>query len=142
MEKHIKLVGVLNIVYRCVVMVGSLVLFFIAAIFSRIMDYLERRGELHAEDVPREILDFVPFILLIIGIVIAIVSIVGIVGALGVMKRKEWGRILLIVVSFFNTLRVPVGTALGAYSLWVLFNDETIRIFNPLPPDRQEKVQT
>jgi Trk-type K+ transport system membrane component len=111
--------------------------FFIAAIFGRIMDYLERRGELHAENVPREMLDFVPFILLIIGIVIAIVSIVGIVGAIGVMKRKEWGRFVLTVVSFFNTLRLPVGTALAAYNLWCCSTTRLPGYSPPLPREWQ-----
>lgn len=142
MEKHIKLVGVLNIVYRSVAIIGSMVLFLLAGLFGRIMDYLERRGELHMEDVPREILDFVPIILVAIGIVIVVVSIAGIIGAVGVMKRKEWGRIVLIVVSFFNLMHVPLGTVLGVYTLWVLFNDEIVRIFNPGPSMDQSKPST
>ena len=133
MEKHIKLVAVLNIVYRCLIILGSIVLFILAAVFGRIMDFVERRGELHADDIPREILDIVPFILVVIGAIMIVVSIVAIIGAVGVMRRKEWGRIVLIVVSFFNLMHVPLGTVLGVYSLWVLFNDEIVRIFNPLP---------
>ncbi len=133
MEKHIKLVAVLNIVYRCVTILGSVVLFILAAVFGRIMDFVERRGDLHADDIPREILDIVPFILVVIGAIMIVVSIVAIIGSVGVLRRKEWGRIVLIVVSFFNLMHVPLGTVLGVYSLWVLFNDEIVHIFNPLP---------
>lgn len=132
MEKHIKLVAILNIVYRSFVIVGSIVLFVLAAVFGRIMDFLERKGDLRADEVPREILDVLPFVFVVIGIVIALVSVVGIIGSVGLLKRQEWGRIMVLVVSFFNLMHVPLGTALGVYSIWVLLNDEIVHIFNPL----------
>ncbi len=140
MEKHIKLVAVLNIVYRCTIIIGSIVLFILAALFGRLMEFLERTGDLRADEVPRELLDIVPILLVVIGAIIALVSVVAIIGSLGVMKRQEWGRITLIVVSFFNLLHVPLGTALGVYTLWVLFNDEIVKIFNPVPGNEPPKI--
>ncbi len=133
MEKHIKLVAILNIVYRCLMMIGSIVLFVLAALFGRIMDFLERKGELRSDEVPRELLDFLPALFVIIGIIIAVVSIVAIIGCIGLMKKKEWARIVVIVISFFNLIHIPLGTVLGVYSLWVLLNDEIVRLFNPVP---------
>jgi hypothetical protein len=132
MEKHIKLVAILNIVYRCLTVIGAIILFILSAMFGRIMDFLERQGEFHPDEVPRELLDIVPIVLVVIGAMMVVVSIVAIIGAIGVMRRQEWGRIVLIVVSFFNLIRAPLGTVLGVYSLWVLLNDEIVRIFNPL----------
>lgn len=142
MEKHIKLVAVLNIVYRCTIIIGSIVLFVLAGMFGHLVEFLERRGELNPDEIPRELLDLIPILLVVIGVIIALVSIVTIIGAIGVMKRQEWGRITLIVISFFNLLHVPLGTALGVYTLWVLFNDEIVRIFNPLPPDKTPNTGT
>jgi hypothetical protein len=132
-QKHVKLVAVLNIVYRGTTIIGAFVLFLLAALFGRIMEFVERRGELHAEDFPKEILDVVPIILVIIGVILFIFSVVAIIGSIGLLKGKEWGRITVIVISFFNLIHVPLGTALGIYSLWVLLNDEIVRLFNPLP---------
>ena len=134
MQKHVKLVAILNIVYRSMMIIGGFVLFLVAALFGRIMEYVERRGELHPEDFPHEILDVVPVILVVIGVIMVVISVVVIIGAVGVLKTKEWGRITLIVISFFNLIHVPLGTVLGIYSLWVLLNDEIVRLFNPLPP--------
>jgi hypothetical protein len=142
MEKHIKLVAILNIVYRCVIALVSIVLFIVAAVFGRIMDFVERRGDLRADDVPREVLDIVPIILVVVGAIMIVVSIVAIIGAIGVMRRQEWGRITLIVVSFFNLPHVPLGTVLGVYSLWVLLNDEIVRIFNPVPANQSTSPST
>jgi len=36
------------------------------------------------------------------------------------MARKPWGRVLAIVVAVLSLLKIPVGTALGIYTLWVL----------------------
>ncbi len=130
-EKHIKLVGILNIVYRSLILLGGLVLIVLAAVFNRLIDFLIRIGSIHLYEIPHEILSIVPIILLLIALCMIVVSIVGIIGAIGVLKKKEWGRIVLLVVSFFNLLRIPLGTVLGVYSIWVLLNDEIIRIFNP-----------
>ena len=132
MEKHIKLVAILNIVYRCVTLIVAILLFILSAVFGRIMDFLERRGEFRPDEIPRELLEIVPIVLVVIGVMMIVISIVAIVGAIGVLKRQEWGRIVLIVVSFFNLIRAPLGTVLGVYSLWVLLNDEVVRIFNPI----------
>lgn len=137
MEKHIKLVAVLNIAYRCLLILGSIVLFVIAALFNRLMDFIERSGDLHGGEIPREVVDIVPIILVIAGAIMLIISIIGIIGALGLMKKQEWGRIVLIVVSVFNLMHIPIGTALGIYTLWVLLNEDIVRVFNPtLVPQR------
>jgi hypothetical protein len=133
MEKHITLVGVLNLVYRSMAIIGAFVLFVIAFGFGYFIELISRFDHNGMNEVPPAILGIVPFILTIIGICIFIFSIVGIIGAIGVLKRKEWGRITLLVVSFFSLLSIPLGTILGVYSIWVLLNDDTIRLFNPVP---------
>jgi hypothetical protein len=131
MEKHVHLAGILNIVYRGLMIVGALVLFLLSAIARRIFEWLIRTGAIMPHEVPIELLDLIPVLLTLIGLLIFVVSTVAIVGAVGVLKHKEWGRMILLVVSFINLLRIPLGTALGIYSIWVLMNDETIRLFRP-----------
>jgi len=36
------------------------------------------------------------------------------------MTRRPWGRTLAIVVAAISLIKLPVGTALGIYTLWVL----------------------
>ena len=59
----------------------------------------------------------------------ALISIPGIVGAIGVLKYKNWGRILLIIVGVFNLPGFPVGTALGIYTIWGLLHKDTLPLF-------------
>lgn len=129
MEKHIQLVGILNIVYRSLLIFAALILFAIAAVFPRFIEMIVRLGSAHMHQFPVELFEIIPAILVIVGLIMCVVSVVGIVAAGGVLGRKRWGRVLMLAVSFLNLLRVPVGTLLGGYSIWVLLNDETIRIF-------------
>ncbi len=131
MGKHIQMAGILNIVYRSITFLGGMFLLFLTAFFWRLFDYLVGTGEIRPNEVPMELVKLVPIVLTFVGIWVILVSIVGIVAAAAVLKRKEWGRILLLVISFFSLIRIPLGTALGVYSIWVLLKDETIRMFNP-----------
>ncbi len=131
MDKHIQLAGILNIVYRSVAFLGGMFLLLLAACFWRLFDYLIGIGEIRPHEVPMELVKVVPIVLTFAGIWVILVSILGIVAAAAVLRRKEWGRILLLVISFFTLIRIPLGTALGVYSIWVLLKDETIRAFNP-----------
>jgi hypothetical protein len=139
MEKHITLVGVLNIVYRSLAIIGAIVLFTLAYGFRYFIEYFSRFDHHGMHEIPQPVFEIVPIILTIIGICILILSIAGIIGAIGVLKRKEWGRITLLVISFFNLVRFPLGTVLGIYSIWVLLNDEIIQIFNPISNPTIEK---
>jgi hypothetical protein len=133
MEKHVTLAGIFNIVYRSLLLLLSFVLFGIAMFFDWLVGMLSRIRAVDFENVPVEVFDLVWGVLVVVAVIMAVVSIAGIIGGAGVLKRKEWARILLLIVSFFNLLRVPLGTALGAYTIWVLFNDQTITLFQPRP---------
>lgn len=65
------------------------------------------------------------------------VSVPCIIGGLGARRLRQWGRIVLIVASAINTLNLPLGTILGAYTLWVMLAPET----EPLFFDTQEHVR-
>jgi hypothetical protein len=59
-----------------------------------------------------------------------VVSLPGIVVGWGLLKFRPWARILGIVLSALHLINIPIGTALGIYGLWVLFNDETETLFS------------
>jgi hypothetical protein len=134
MEKHVQLVGILNIVYRALVLFGAFLLYALAVWFAPLIEILVRHGEISPRDIPFDLLQIVPLILLIIATLMLLVSVLGIIGGVGVLKKREWARVLLLVISFFNLIRIPLGTILGVYSIWVLLNSETIKLFEPAVP--------
>lgn len=126
MNDHVKVIGILWVVcgvfYLCLAMFAFLVFF----------------GVAQFPDV-----DIEPGILRVIGIVassfLGLIALPQIIGGLGLVGHKEWARILMLVVSFLSLPHVPFGTALGVYSMVVLFNPETVRLFRapataPAPP--------
>ena len=69
----------------------------------------------------------------IVGTVVAgfflITSLPEIIGGFGLLKKKEWARVLIIIVACLDLLFIPIGTIIGIYELWVLLQDETIQLF-------------
>ena len=69
----------------------------------------------------------------IIGFVIAgvlvVLSLPSLLAGWGLTKRREWARILAIILGVIHLLAFPVGTAIGAYTLWALLNDQTKALF-------------
>ena len=56
-------------------------------------------------------------------------SVPSLLAGAGLLWGKNWGRILTIVVSFFNLFSFPIGTALGIYGLYVLLRQEADEYF-------------
>jgi hypothetical protein len=65
----------------------------------------------------------------IIGFGVFLLSLPELIGGLGLLKFRRWGRILVLIVSIVGLIQFPLGTAVGIYSLWVLFHRETIELF-------------
>ncbi len=45
------------------------------------------------------------------------------------LEFKAWARILAIILGIINLLFFPIGTALGIYTLVIMFNEETKALF-------------
>ena len=52
-----------------------------------------------------------------------------IVAGYGLLKYKGWARILAIILAILNLILFPIGTALGIYTLIIMFNGETEALF-------------
>ena len=47
----------------------------------------------------------------------------------GLLKYQRWARIVTIVLSCFDLLNFPFGTAIGVYGIWVLFSPQATALF-------------
>jgi uncharacterized membrane protein YecN with MAPEG domain len=64
--------------------------------------------------------DLLPFGLYSIGAILAIFGIAHIFLAWGLFQRESWARTLGLILGFLALPRIPFGTALGIYTIWVL----------------------
>src|SRR5438309_7372991 len=72
------------------------------------------------------------------GIVLSLFGVLHLVLAWGLFERESWARMLGLVLGFLALVRVPLGTALGIYTLWVLLPEESGREYDRLAqPDGQ-----
>lgn len=66
---------------------------------------------------------------LFIGGLMLVLSLPGLLAGYGLLKRKQWGRIVALIIGILNLMNFPFGTAIGAYSLWVLLPQEATDYF-------------
>jgi hypothetical protein len=54
------------------------------------------------------------------GILLGVFGVIHLLLAWGLYERQPWARVLGIVIACLALIRIPFGTALGIYTLWVL----------------------
>ncbi len=118
-ETHVKIVGWLHIVLSILGLLGAA---FLLLIFLVIGLLLARADE-------PEALGVLAIIAIAIGFFLFLLSAPGLVGGIGLLKRQNWARILVLILSVLQLFNVPFGTALGVYSLWALTRPETMALF-------------
>jgi hypothetical protein len=126
METHVRVVGILHIVFGVLGILGA---FFLMLVFGGAAGIVGATGNEDAH-VAVPILGAVGSLL---GCLVLAVSLPGLIAGIGVLQFREWARILMIVVSVLDLLNVPLGTALGVYGLWTLLHREAIALFRPPP---------
>ena len=118
MKKHVTLVGAIQIGFSVLGLLAAVIVF-IALTFARGFTGGDDVGEM-----------FLRFISVSLPLLIGFVSSVGLVGGIGLLAYKPWARYLVIVVSALGCVNIPFGTLKGVYSLWVLLQDDTIKLFS------------
>ncbi len=120
--KDVKLLGVLNIVWGLMGVTGGL----IGAMFVFLPVVLARSG--HIRGLGAGEVETITALLALVGGIIAViallVSLPSIIGGIGLLKKQEWARILILVLSFIHLLEFPLGTALGIYGIYVLWDQQ------------------
>jgi len=112
-REHVKLVGILWMAYSALhVFVGVCVILVSKFVFLRMMEV--------PNGPPPEVLMWMRPLIGIVGWLILAKAAVGFITGWGLLQREEWARIVALVIGFLALLSVPVGTALGIYTLWVL----------------------
>ena len=68
-----------------------------------------------------------------LGIIILAKAACGFAAGWGLMERAPWARMLALVLAFIATFtNIPLGTALGVYTMWVLLPSESQREYQAL----------
>lgn len=122
MEKHVTAVGVIKI--------GMSIFYILIAIltFSLLVGIGFASGD-------EEALPILVTVGLAIFLFLLLISIPGLIGGIFLLKRRPWARILVIVLAVIDLFNVPLGTAIGIYSIWALVQEDTIKLFAKQPEE-------
>jgi hypothetical protein len=119
MKKHVTVVGAIHIGFGIIGLIGAIGAFF-ALNFAK--------GVVGNEEIPSMVLGFLS---ISVPLLIGFLSTLGLIGGIGLLSFQSWARYLVIVVAALGCLNIPIGTLKGVYSLWVLLQEDTIKLFNP-----------
>lgn len=117
MKKHVTIVGAIHIGFGFLGLIAAIAAFF-ALRFAM--------GFVNNEEVPTMVLRILS---ISVPLLIGFMSTLGLVGGIGLLSFLPWARYLVIIVAALGCLNIPIGTLKGVYSLWVLLQDETIKLF-------------
>jgi hypothetical protein len=117
-REHVRLVGILWIAYSALHLVGGVAAIVVAeTIFG---------GAIHIPGgPPPEITVWLRPIISIVGWLLVVKAAAGFLAGWGLLQREEWARTLALVMGFIALLSIPIGTALGIYTLWVLLPSQS-----------------
>jgi hypothetical protein len=116
MEKHINVVGVLYIVLSVLSFLGAFTVYFLLRLIGNFADDHDATMVLN-------------IIANVLSIILVVLAIPGLIGGIGLIKRKNWARILVLILSILNLVNFPIGTAIGIYALWALLQPEVAAVF-------------
>lgn len=117
MKKHVTVVGAIHIGFGVLGLIGAVVVFF-ALNFARSL--------VGDNEVAITVLKLLSISL---PVLIGFMSTLGLIGGIGLLSYQSWARYLVIVVAALGCLNIPIGTLKGVYSLWVLLQDDTVKLF-------------
>jgi hypothetical protein len=124
MRQHVSILGILFIV------LGALGIFAAIALLVLFGGAAGIVSMVAANDPDARIA--VPILGIVGGVVfflLATLSVPGLVVGVGLVKFQNWARIGGLILSAVNLFNFPLGTALGAYGLWVLLSKDTESLF-------------
>ncbi len=116
MRTHIKVVAVVNILFS-----GLRVLKALAVLFGGVF------GSLFSGSFTGALVGGAMSV--VMAIIIGCVAVFGLIAGFGLLNHQQWARYVAIVVAIFSLFNFPFGTLFAVYTLWVLLNSETKRLF-------------
>ena len=117
-KSHVTLVAVLHICFGALSILGGIIVFIVMQFAGNFIP--------EEEELARNILESVGFI---VPAFIGFFGMIDLLAGVSLFSYRQWSRVFVIVVSAFNCLNIPIGTAKGVYSIWALMVPEVQAMF-------------
>ena len=116
MKQHVTVVGALHIGLGALGILAAIIVFVVLVGVGALADDPEGTRVL-------------TFIGTVTAFFLFVLSVPGIIGGIGLLQGKQWARILVLILAGLNLFNIPIGTAVGIYTIWVLLQEETAQLF-------------
>lgn len=113
MDRHIRILGILTIIFHAILLPALLVIMTVFWGASVLADDPTASGVIGSVGI-------------VVSVILLVLMLPGIIGGIGLLTRKSWARILVMIANAINIFSFPFGTALGVYTFWVLTKEESI----------------
>jgi hypothetical protein len=64
-----------------------------------------------------------------VSALLVVLFLPGIIGGIGLLRWQPWARILVMILAVVDLFNVPIGTAIGVYTIFVLTQEEVVELF-------------
>lgn len=126
---YIQIIGVVEIVFGIMGIIGSVFIGFFAAFIPSLMS----EGVFETESpafTSTTITTFLAVFIAFIAIVFVIFSLASIISGFKLMQYKNSGRIGTMIIGAFSLFLIPVGTIFGVAALYILTKPEVEPLFS------------
>jgi hypothetical protein len=121
-REHVRLVGILWMAYSALhVVIGVGIMMMAQIMLGRVFGHMVHTGD----GSPPEVTVWLRPVFTLIAWLILAKAAAGFFAGWGLLRREGWARTVALVMGFLALLSVPVGTALGVYTLWVLLPSQS-----------------
>ena len=121
MYSHNRLLSILHIVYGA----GHILIFVLINLFlNMIMPFIESEiGQSGGNElfIVQMVMNFGRAVIFIL---IVLVPLPSLIGGIAMLNNKSWGMVLMMISGCLSLLNLPVGTALGVYTIWVYLENQ------------------
>lgn len=122
-EEHTKILGIMHLVYGGMHLVSLIFVVFAFLIMGMTMPFSASRS-----DAPP--FAFFGILAIIIAAFTLILTIPPLVAGYGFLKRKSWSKVAGAISAALALISIPMGTALGVYTLWFLFGEKGRQLYS------------
>ena len=125
-DLHVRVLGWLVIAHAAMTGLIGLVVMFGGRIVQRfILENPRVLENANPNDLPPpEVLNLIAPITFLIGVIFLLISMPSVAAGVGLLRYRNWGRVLTLVLSFLRLLEFPLGTVTSIYSFWVLLSQD------------------
>ncbi|MGD0427386.1 MAG: zinc ribbon domain-containing protein [Candidatus Acidiferrales bacterium] len=129
LSKHVHILGILWLVYSIFHIVTAVAILAFSYYFLPTMQDAMSRSP---TPFPFPIVQFLHLIYAISAVYGVAVGVLGIFAGEALLRRKPVGRALAVVAGFISAINIPLGTAIGVYTLIRLLPQDAARAYKRL----------